>query len=184
MLGLTACADRPVHDLVRQEKAAGHYGQYCSLARKYADSDRSLLVDLGECYEHGWGQLPRDRETAINYYEQAARWGDQEAADRLRRLGVDVPGADLLREEHRHSEERRAKETRHALLLAVVGTGKSIDDHPHHRAKGGPLGSRAGTSIASSPAFDRYIASLPDTANACALVFVKGRRADSAGACE
>ena len=171
---------------MRGKKSAGDYWTYCDLAKREVASHHSLLVDLGECYEHGWGQLPEDREAAINYYDQGARWGDPRAVAALRRLGATVPEQDLYREEHRHLDERRAAELRHTLALVVVGSEKSIARHPHRDPAGGALIPGSGTNIASSPAFSRYIAARQSggSATACALVYVEGRRVESAGSCE
>ena len=186
LLGLAGCTEKAARELVRGEKRAGHDWRYCDLAKQYVGSDRSLLVDLGECYEHGWGELPQDREAAVNYYEQGARWGNRDAIDALKRLGVDVPEPDLLHEEHKHLDERRSDELRHALLLAVVGTEKSISRHPRYDPVSGALGAKPGTNIAGSPAFEQDIAER--TRNGlgppCALVYVKGHRVEPVGECK
>jgi len=186
LFGLAGCAEKPARDIVRAEKATGNYWRYCDLAKQDIDSDRALLVDLGECYEHGWGELPRDREVAINYYKQGARWSDPNAIAALKRLEEQVPDADLLHEEHKHIDERRADELRHSLLLAVVGTEMSISRHPRYDLVSGTLGNRSGANIAGSPAFQRYIDERARTSSLrlCALVYLKGHRVEPEGACK
>jgi len=186
LVGLTGCAQEGPRDLINKEKAAGHHWQECELAKQAVRSDRSLLVALGECYEQGWGALSRDEEAAISYYEQGARWGNPESVAALDRLGVAVPEADLLHEEHKHLDERRAAELKHAVLLTLVGSEESIARHPHYEPVSGALGAKTGTNIAGSPAFAAYLderrrSGLPP---ACASIYINGRKADSRGECK
>lgn len=186
LLGLAGCAEESARDLVRKEKAAGQYWQSCDLAKHSVRSDRSLLVDIGQCYEHGWGELTKDREAAVNYYEQGARWGIPEAITALQRLGVRVPEEDLLHEEHKHLDEMRSDELKHAVLLAIVGTEMSIDRRPHYDPASGALGEKPRANIANSPAFLRYLEAKKRQGHhpLCALVYVKGHKVDSIGACQ
>lgn len=186
LVGLTGCAQESPRDLINKEKAAGHHMQQCELAKQAVRSDRSLLVALGECYEQGWGALSRDKEAAISYYEQGARWGDPESIAALERLGIAVPKADLVHEEHRHIDERRAAELKHTVLLTLLGSEESIAKHPHYEPMSATLGTNAGTNIADSPAFAAYLDErrrngLPA---ACASIYVNGRKADSRGECQ
>ena len=179
------CAQRSVTELASEQKDSGQYWRYCELAKHSVETDRSLLVAVAECYEHGWGELPRDQALAVNYYEQGARWGVPEAIAALNRLGVSVPATDLLHTEHEHLDEMRSAELKHALLLAVVGTEMSIDRHPAFKPASGTLGPRPGTDIASSPAFARYLRERAQQGAGppCALVYVKGHRIEPGGAC-
>lgn len=186
LTALAACAPDQPRDLVRKEKEAGHHWQQCDLARQSVRADRSLLAALGECYEHGWGALARDQDAAIDYYEQAARWGNPEAIAALRRLGAEVPETDLLHEEHRHLDERRAAELKHAVLLAIIGTEQGIARHPDVKPVGGPLDDASRANIADSPAFSAFLKQrrskgLPP---ACADVYIENRKVDSWGPCK
>ena len=57
-----------------------------------------LPLDLyhgGICYEQGLG-VQQSLEKAVDNYSMAARWGIPEAGQALKRLGRDIPEADLM----------------------------------------------------------------------------------------
>lgn len=71
-------------------------------------SSRSILpLDIyhsGICYEQGVS-VPASTPKAIEYYQEAARWGVPEAKVALERLGQSIPKAELQKQQKQRGDQ-------------------------------------------------------------------------------
>ena len=107
LLNLAGCTSVQVDTQPRESLASSRFYVSPTTCAQIINSRSILPLDLyhsGVCYEQGVA-VPASTTKAIEYYQEAARWGVPEAKVALERLGQPVPKAELQKQQEYRGDQ-------------------------------------------------------------------------------